>query len=397
MFVEGTGLAARGHDVTLGYTTSGDLVAAYEARGVRTVRLGEFEVANTRPVRSGASFARALARAASLRPDIVVVGQYHDSFFGNALARLLRVPLVAHLRLFPSPHFCGQWQVGMRGVTRFIAVSGAVREAWEERGCRPGTVDVVHDGVDTDLFAPITESERRAWREREGIPADAFVVNFVGRIDHQKHPEALLRTFAGLGLPKHRARLIITGRPVVHATPEAGQAYLASLKALATQLGIGDAVHWLGSRDDVPTIFAAADVTALFTLYPDALPRVLFESMACGTPALAQRDGGTREVLSGEWEQFAFDASDAAGVVALFRSLVDWRRSRPELAHRAREHAVSRFSTAAMISGIEAAFDRAIAEGPLRQGPARNRLAERHEMRALPLGGTPTVAGSGHG
>lgn len=396
MFIEGTGLAARGHDVTLGYTTWGDLIPRYEAASVTAVRLGEFDIPRANMVANGLSFSRALVRAAKVRPDLIVLGQYHDSLFGHALSRLLRIPLVAHLRLFPSPEFCGQWRIGMEGVTRLIAVSGAVREAWEERGCIPGTIDVVHDGVDTDVFKPIDDAARSEWRRREGIPADAFVVNFVGRIDHQKHPEALLRTFAALRLPKEKGRLIITGRPVVHATPEAGQRYLESLKALAAELGITDSVHWLGSRDDVPTIFAASDVTALFTLYPDALPRVLFESMACGVPALAQHDGGTREVLSGEWGRFAFDAGDPERVVALFRSMIDWRTRDPELGRRVREHAVRNFSTEAMIRGIEASFARALEDGAVRRGPPRHRLAERREARELPLG-RPVPAGEAHG
>src|SRR5688572_15014460 len=86
MFIEGTGLAARGHEVTLGYTTPGDLLPGYEARGVATLQLGDFDVARDNLVRHGASFARALARAAALDPDIVVAGQYHDTFFGHALS-----------------------------------------------------------------------------------------------------------------------------------------------------------------------------------------------------------------------------------------------------------------------------------------------------------------------
>lgn len=372
MLDECVGLAARGHDVTLGYATPGDFLPRYEAAGVRTVRVRRMILPAGDRLRGGATWAMSVATAARVPTDVVVINQYHDSLFGSAVSRLRHVPLACHLRLMPPSEFCGQWRVGLRAVTRFIAVSEAVRQAWSARGFDPSIIDVVHDGIDTDRFRPYRE---RALKRRElGVPEDAFVVAFAGRLDRQKHLEALLAAFARLEMPASEARLLIAGRPVDHASPEAGADYVEALKRLAGSLGVGGAVHWLGSRDDVPQILSASDVSALFTLYPEALARTTYESMACGTPAIAQRDGGMAEVLSGEFARFAFDGDSPEQAVALLRELRDWRRNDPGLAERLRAHALAHFSREAMVAGIEASLVRTVGTRPLRGGPKRAAL-----------------------
>ena len=372
MFDECLGLASRGHEVTLGYVEHADFVPRYQAGGVRTVRLPRMALPIGERARGTAAWIGGVARAARVPADVLVVNQYHDTLFGSAVARLRRVPLACHLRLMPPDGFCTQWRLGLPGVTRFIAVSDAVRRAWVSAGVDPDTVDVVHDGIDTERFRPY--DNRDAVRQALGIPAGAYMLAFAGRLDRQKHLEALLSAFARLGLPASEARLVIAGRPVNHATPEAGAEYVEGLKRLAGALGVADAVHWLGSRSDVAEILSAADLSVLFTLYPEALARTTYESMACGTPAIAQRDGGMAEVLSGEFARFAFDGDDLDGAVALMRQLRHWRRDDPQLASRLRAHAVRHFSKEAMVEGIEASLRRTVQARQLRRGPSARRL-----------------------
>jgi glycosyltransferase involved in cell wall biosynthesis len=380
------GLARLGHEVTLGYVVEGDLLSRYRAAGIRTLQLPTTGVgAGALRLVAVPRLVRSVIRAARTRPDIVCVNQYHDTPFGSAVARLCRVPLVSHLRLFPPDRFCGQWRIGLGAVTRFIAVSHAVREAWVERGVDAAIVDVVHDGIDTQRFRPA--ADRLAIRRSLGVPDEAFVVAFAGRLDRQKHPEALLDTFAALGLPASRARLLVAGRPVDHPSPEAGAAYVEELKGRAESLGIGPAVHWLGSRPDVPDLMGAADATALFTLYPDALPRAIYESLACGTPAVAQRDGGTPEVLTGEFAAHAFDAHVPGDALRVLRSMIGWRDRDPGLAGRARAHAVAGFSKDAMVEGVARALERARASRRRRLGPTWSSLAGVRLVRPLTLAG----------
>ena len=368
-------LVQLGHDVTLGYIAPGDLLDRYHEGGVRTIRLGDYTVDRAAPVGSALRLTRGLARALAVPADVVVANAYHSTMFAGAVARARRLPLVCHLRLFPPIEFCGQWRIGARAVTRFIAVADAVARAWIARGFDAGAIDVVHDGVDMARFRPRPE-QREALRRALAIPSDAFVVLYGGRLDRTKNIEALLRTFAALGLPAARARLLIAGRPVDHATPEAGAAYAESLRALASSLGIADAIQWLGSRPDMPELYAAADVSALFSRDPEPLARATYESLACGTPVIAWRDGGLPEVLTGEFARFLFDGARPEAPVELLRSLIGWRDRDPGFAQRARCHAQAGFSRESMSRGIEQSLRRAVSERRLRRGPAYGAFRE---------------------
>lgn len=375
MVDETRGLVATGHDVTLGYETPGDLVPRHESGGVVALHLPKLTF--TRNARALARLGRSVLRAAVRRPDAIVLNQYHESFFGAAVARLVHSPLVCHLRLFPPTELCGQWRVGVSSVTRFVAVSQAVKDAWvSQRGCDPDSIDVVHDGIDLERFRRY--DTRAKVRAALAIPQDAFVILYAGRLDRTKNLEELLRVFAALELPAERARLVVAGRPVDHPSPEAGEEYVRSLRTLGTSLGIESAVHWLGPRNDVPELLSAADMAALFQLFPEPLARAAYESLACGTPIIAEQSGGMTEVLSGEFRRFTFDGRDRAQVLALIREVMELPRTDPDFARRARRHAEEGFSKERMVAGIESAIERAVTTRPLHRGPPMARLKEKH-------------------
>lgn len=366
------GLARDGVDVTLGYNLPGDLIERYHAAGVRTVALPAYTLDRRVPVRSAARLAQGFLRALRLEFDVVYLNQYLDVLFGGALARAKRVPLVCHLRLFPPEAFCGQWRLGLPAVSRFIAVSDATRDAYAQRGFAPESLVRVYNGVDVDRFRPLPVRERV--RAELGIPQDAFVVMYGGRIDPPKNIEDLLRAFALLELPPERARLLVVGGPVVHADATAGQSYERRLRELAASLGIASSVHWLGRRRDMPELFNAADLTASFSLLPETFGRTIAESLSCGTPSIAADLGGVPEVLTGEFARFRFESGDLRRAVALMRAHRHWRTTDPDLARRARAFVARNFNARRMAAEVGLVLSETVGEGVVRRDPRPTQL-----------------------
>jgi glycosyltransferase involved in cell wall biosynthesis len=69
-------------------------------------------------------------------------------------------------------------------------------------------------------------------------------------------------------------------------------------RAMAARLGVADRVSFLGNipHDDLPALFAAADVMALVSA-SEGLANAWVESLACGTPIVASDVGGIRELV----------------------------------------------------------------------------------------------------
>ena len=361
------GLAERGHEIHLVYNKEGNLLEDYRrfCRSLTCVKNYSINRANV--LASSGAWLGSLMRAMRLRVDVIYANQYHDTFFGGALARLKSLPLACHLRLLPPETFCGQWRIGLRAATKFIAVSDAVRQAYAQWGFDPAAITRVYNGIDLERFT--IGNDRQQTRKELGLPSDAFVALYAGRMDRDKDLERLIDLFAKLRFSQDKGRLLMIGGPLNHSTSGAALSYLDELKSRCVLRGIEKQVHWLGRRNDLPRWFRAADVTLLFCPV-EAFGRTLVESMACGTPAVGVARGGIPEILSGEFRRFCVEPENDQEFIRVLRSLRGWRKSDPTLGERCRSHAQGHFALKDMVEGVEAVLQEAVREGAVRRGPA---------------------------
>lgn len=168
--------------------------------------------------------------------------------------------------------------------TTFVCVSegvaGEVREHYPELADR---VVPIQNGVDTDSFAPGTrKAEADAMRVALGIREERLVAAFVGSEWERKGLEPLIRALA--------------------LSPEwdlvvAGSGDQKRYRELASSLGVGEAVHWLGVSRDVALVYELADVLVFPTSY-EAFSLVTLEAAASGLPILATPVSGVRELIT---------------------------------------------------------------------------------------------------
>lgn len=135
-------------------------------------------------------------------------------------------------------------------------------------------------GIERDRAAPSTEL-RKATREKLRVGEQAQVLLFLGSGFVKKGLDRVLRAMAAL--PAEQAdnvRLLV-----------AGDDKPGRFKRLAKRLGIGGKVTFLGGRDDVPALLAAADASVL-PAYDENTGTAILESAIAGTPVLATANCG---------------------------------------------------------------------------------------------------------
>jgi D-inositol-3-phosphate glycosyltransferase len=186
-------------------------------------------------------------------------------------------------------------------------------------GAAEHRVATVTPGVDLDTFSP---GDAAAARARVGVPADAVMLLFVGRIQPLKAPDVLLRAAAGLleADPALRRRLVVA---VVGGPSGTGLAEPEHLHKLAGSLGISDVVRFAKPvpQEALADWYRAATVTVVPS-YSESFGLVAVESQACGTPVVAAAVGGLRTAVRDGVSGILVDGHDPADYATALRTVL---------------------------------------------------------------------------
>jgi len=152
----------------------------------------------------------------------------------------------------------------------------------------------------------------------------------------------------------------------------AGDGWLREvLPALAAAAGLGEAVRFLGHRDDLPVLLAAADVVALPSR-GEGLPLAVLEALAAGRPVVATDVGGNREAVEdGRTGRLVAPGDPGALAVAIAELLADGE-ARRRIGEQGRRVALERYRSEDVARQLEDAYDAWLAAlGVSRWGAAR--------------------------
>jgi D-inositol-3-phosphate glycosyltransferase len=222
----------------------------------------------------------------------------------------------------------------------------------------PDNVSVVSPGV--DLYTFTAGSGRKAAREAVGLPQDAHILAFVGRIQPHKGPEVLIRAVAEMlnHSPHLRPKLITV---IMGGASGSGLGEVERLKDLASWLNISDVVRFENPvpRAQLPQWYRAADLVCVPS-YSESFGLVALEAQACGTPVVATAVGGLRTAVADGISGVLVDGHDPRAWSSVFARLIQEPQRRVLLSMGAIEHA-SHFGWDATARGTLDIYDRIIA------------------------------------
>jgi glycosyltransferase involved in cell wall biosynthesis len=294
-----------------------------------------------------------LGRLLAIILELARTARRHDLVYANsqkafvlaAIACLLaRRPLVWHLHdIISAAHFGRlqrRLQVGLANAcaAKVVVPSQAAATAFTEAGGRKDLVGIVPNGL-TLQPEPHRRSELRAML---GLPAGRLVGVF-SRLAPWKGQHILLQALAELP----EIGCIIAGDALFGE-----QDYAARLRAMVAELGLGDRVHFLGHRNDVPQLMQAVDVMVHPSIDPEPFGRTLVEAMLVGVPVVATDAGAAPDILERGRAGSLVPPGDAAALArAISTVLAEPAQLQPQLDYAARR-ARSEYSLARMLEGI---------------------------------------------
>jgi glycosyltransferase involved in cell wall biosynthesis len=206
--------------------------------------------------------------------------------------------------------------------------------------CRPEQVRFLGNGIDLEQFdrSRLDAAEIAARKKELGIPADAPVVGFVGRLAMERK-----------GL-KH---LLLAGRELVKKNPnirivlvggeDKGKAD-AVTPEVAKEYGLSENTIFAGnvSYERMPLMYSAMDLLVLPSLF-EGLPRALMEAAAMGIPAVASDVKGNREAIIDGVKGFLEPLGNNGELVSRIDTLLSDRTLAATMGEQARALAVREF------------------------------------------------------
>jgi glycosyltransferase involved in cell wall biosynthesis len=260
----------------------------------------------------------------------------------GVMARTTRVPVV-----YTEHNLADSYRQPTRTLNRasywrndvVIAVSDAVAGSLTSF---PGpTPQVIPNGVTVD----VKPEQAMAARDELGLGPEQPLIVHVGNIRPHKGHSTLIAAAAELTRVKPAATIVSIG----------GEKYSGDLERIRTEAankGLGDALRFLGRREDALSFVAAADVY-VNPADVEGLPVSILEAMALGIPVVATAVGGVPTVIQHDETGLLVEARQPTALATAILDLLDDPRHARHLGNAGQMLVDRDFGLEAMVRSIE--------------------------------------------
>lgn len=336
-------LRARGFDVRflmLHEEEPGAWEFARELRG-RGVPLDDVRLrADVDPI----AFGEVVARLARIRPRILHTHLVHADVYGQLAGAIAQVPLRLSTKHGFNEFREGRWfgladrTVGSLAHVHIAISQGLARYLAETEGFREEAFEIVHYGIAAgDSASPYAGTEPR--------------LLCVGRLIPIKGHLVLLRALARARARVPGVTLDIAGRGPLEP----------ALKAYARELGLGEAVRFLGFVSPVQEAIERAAIVVVPSL-GEGFGMVALEAMERGRPVIASAVGGLPEIVADGETGLVVPPGEADALADAIVALAGDLEQAAEMGRAGRERALAEFTPERCADRIEALYAGALGE-----------------------------------
>jgi len=280
------------------------------------------------------------------RPDVIQLHSFErlEALYWIRRLRRLDIPLLYAIQIarppgqgrMPRHHLRRSMLRDFYGLFDGIATSSEqIRSMLLDLGVRT-PIEVIPNGVDLVRFQPPTADSRRRAREELGIEEGATIILAVGAVSPRKGSDLLVEAFRALSRRRPEAQLLFVGPRHDRRNRRLGE-FEVRFDRLVRECPAPDRIQLMGLRDDLPRLYAAADIVVLPTDREGGTPNAVLEAMACARPVLLTHFEGQSAALGRPGVEFEQAPRSAEGLAESLHRLLEDRERRETLARNGRE------------------------------------------------------------
>lgn len=222
---------------------------------------------------------------------------------------------------------------------RVVVVTPAFRKQLVECWQVPDEkIDVVENGVETELFCPASAAGNEEVRRALGAE-EQFLVCYIGTIGNAHGLETLLDAAAQLKQRNAAVRFLLIGEG----------AEKARIKALAENQGLNN-ILFLDQqpRQEIPAYISASDACLVLLkktdVFKTVIPTKMLEFMSCARPVILGVEGQARQILQEAGAGLCIEPENSNDLAQAIEQLAADRTLSQLLGQKGREYIVARFS-----------------------------------------------------
>jgi len=275
-------------------------------------------------------------------------------FAANAYGRLC-AGVIPNAKIVVSERCVDSWKSGWQlwldrrliaRTDRLIGNSPSVVDFYREQGVPAEKLVCIPNGIEIPSLTETNAGQNRAAMLQEiGLPPNAFVAGFIGRLAKQKRVEDLL--FAVETLRQIRPQLFLV---IVGDGPERER-----LETFTHEIAVEQHVRFLGHREDASRWLRMFDVFCLASSF-EGMSNSLMEAMSVGMPVVASDIPANRELVVQDETGFLSKLADPVGFMQFLRRLIDEPGLGTRLGQAGRERIQRNFSITRMVDAYAAVY-----------------------------------------
>lgn len=214
-----------------------------------------------------------------------------------------------------------------------------------KKGVLQKNLILLANGVDTEIFRSGVSGKNL--KEKWGLPKEAVVIGFLGRLSQEKNLPLMLKVFSQVSNRFDQAYLMLGGEG-----PERGR-----IEKLIEELNLKNKCRLVGFQEDPVAFYSSIDIYVQ-TSSTEQMPNTVLEAMAMELPVVATRVGGIGELITAGVEGYLVESRDSGALTQFMLKLIEDSRLRKQIGARGREKVARQYSFDARVRKLEEHYER---------------------------------------
>ncbi len=210
-------------------------------------------------------------------------------------------------------------------------------------GYNPSNAVAISDNFDISKYKPVSNPQFNL-RQSLNLAKDSILIGSVARYHPMKDHANLINAAAKLIEDYPKVHFILIGPNVDDRN--------SALSNQIKSLNIGEQIHLLGERQDIPEIMTSLDIFTTSSAYGESFPNVLGEAMSCQIPCVATDIGDSEAIVADTG--IVVPPKDPQALAKAWRKLIVLGKDeRHQLGIKARKHIKTNFNVDGLNSFVK--------------------------------------------